>query len=36
MILALDPVGPHLEQVAQDWSTGVDHGPAWPAKIVSA
>lgn len=36
MQLALDPVGPHLEQVAQDWSTGVDHGLAWPSKIVSA
>jgi alkylation response protein AidB-like acyl-CoA dehydrogenase len=36
MQLALDPVGPHLEQVAQDWSNGVDHGPAWPARIVSA
>jgi alkylation response protein AidB-like acyl-CoA dehydrogenase len=35
MMLALDPVGPHLEQVAQDWSNGVDHGAAWPAKIVS-
>jgi alkylation response protein AidB-like acyl-CoA dehydrogenase len=36
MILALDPIGPHLEQVAQDWSTGVDHGAAWPSRIVSA
>lgn len=36
MALALDPVGPHLEQVARDWSEGVDHGAAWPSKIVSA
>ncbi len=36
MMLTLDPVGPHLEQVAQDWSNGVDHGATWPAKIVSA
>lgn len=36
MALALDPVGPHLEQVARDWSNGVDHGAAWPSKIVSA
>lgn len=36
MTLALDPVGPHLERVAEDWSSGVDHGAAWPAKIVSA
>ena len=32
MVLALDPIGPHLEQIARDWSTGVDHGAAWPAK----
>lgn len=36
MALTLDPVGPHLERVAEDWSTGVDHGMAWPAKLVSA
>jgi alkylation response protein AidB-like acyl-CoA dehydrogenase len=36
LMLALDPVGPHLEQVARDWSEGVDHGSTWPSKIVSA
>jgi alkylation response protein AidB-like acyl-CoA dehydrogenase len=36
LVLALDPVGPHLEQVARDWSEGVDHGATWPSKIVSA
>jgi alkylation response protein AidB-like acyl-CoA dehydrogenase len=36
MVMALDPIGPHLEQVAQEWSTGVDHGAAWPARIISA
>jgi alkylation response protein AidB-like acyl-CoA dehydrogenase len=36
MALAFDPIGPHLDQVAEDWSNGVDHGGAWPAKIVSA
>jgi len=36
MILALDPIGPHLDQVASDWSTGIDHGAEWPSKIVSA
>lgn len=34
MMLAYEPIGPLLEQVAQDWSNGVDHGGAWPAKIV--
>jgi alkylation response protein AidB-like acyl-CoA dehydrogenase len=36
MALAFDPIVPHLEAVANDWSNGVDHGAAWPAKIVSA
>jgi len=36
MVLAFDPIIPHIEQVAQDWSNGVDHGGNWPAKIVSA
>jgi alkylation response protein AidB-like acyl-CoA dehydrogenase len=36
MALTLDPVMPHLDAVAADWSAGADHGAAWPAKIVSA
>jgi len=36
MMLAFDPITPHIEQVAEDWSNGVDHGATWPAKIVSA
>jgi alkylation response protein AidB-like acyl-CoA dehydrogenase len=36
MVLAFDPIGPHLDRVAENWSNGVDHGGAWPAKIVSA
>jgi alkylation response protein AidB-like acyl-CoA dehydrogenase len=36
MMLAFDPIGPHLEQIAEDWSNGVDHGASWPSKIVSA
>jgi alkylation response protein AidB-like acyl-CoA dehydrogenase len=36
MILAFEPIAPHIEQVAEDWSNGVDHGATWPAKIVSA
>lgn len=36
MVLALESVGPQLERVAQDWSDGVDHGPAWAIKILSA
>jgi alkylation response protein AidB-like acyl-CoA dehydrogenase len=36
MMLTFDPIGPHLDRVAEDWSGGVDHGAAWPAKLVSA
>jgi alkylation response protein AidB-like acyl-CoA dehydrogenase len=36
MALALDPIEPHLERVAADWSTGVDHGATWPKTIFSA
>jgi alkylation response protein AidB-like acyl-CoA dehydrogenase len=36
MVMAFDTIGPQLEQVAEDWTNGVDHGLAWPAKIVSA
>jgi alkylation response protein AidB-like acyl-CoA dehydrogenase len=36
MGLALEGIEPHLERVAADWSDGVDHGAAWPAKIFAA
>jgi alkylation response protein AidB-like acyl-CoA dehydrogenase len=36
MALALDPIAPHLDHVAEEWSNGIDHGAAWPSKIVSA
>jgi alkylation response protein AidB-like acyl-CoA dehydrogenase len=36
MALALEPIEPHLERIATDWSSGVDHGGLWPAKIVAA
>jgi alkylation response protein AidB-like acyl-CoA dehydrogenase len=32
----MEPIAPHLERIAEDWSNGVDHGGAWPLKIVSA
>jgi alkylation response protein AidB-like acyl-CoA dehydrogenase len=35
MGLALESIGPYLDRVADDWSTGVDHGAAWPAKIFA-
>jgi alkylation response protein AidB-like acyl-CoA dehydrogenase len=36
MVLGLESVGPHLDRVAHDWSTGVDHGAGWVIKIVGA
>ena len=36
MTLALDTIEPHLERVATDWSSGVNHGAAWPKEIFSA
>ncbi len=36
MALELEAIEPHLDRVAEDWSTGVAHGATWPAKIVAA
>ena len=36
MALLLEGLLPHLERVAEDWSSGVDHGGLWPSKIVAA
>ncbi|MEM1278442.1 MAG: acyl-CoA dehydrogenase family protein [Cyanobacteria bacterium P01_H01_bin.152] len=36
MTLKFETIGPQLEKIAEDWSTGVDYGEAWPSKLVSA
>lgn len=36
MALELEAIEPHLDRVSDDWSLGVDHGAAWPAKILAA
>jgi alkylation response protein AidB-like acyl-CoA dehydrogenase len=36
MAMELEAIEPHVEKLARDWSEGVDHGPAWPAKICAA
>lgn len=36
MVIELESIGPHLEKVAEEWSTGVDHGAQWPLKIFAA
>ena len=36
MVLELEAIGPHIERIAHEWSSGTDHGGAWPLKIVAA
>ena len=36
MGIALETIEPLLERIAVDWSTGVNHGAMWPAKIFTA
>lgn len=36
MVIEMEGIGPHLDRVAQEWSDGVDHGPAWVVRIVAA
>jgi alkylation response protein AidB-like acyl-CoA dehydrogenase len=36
MQLQIEAMGPQVRSVAEDWSNGVDHGAAWPMKIVAA
>jgi alkylation response protein AidB-like acyl-CoA dehydrogenase len=36
MVIELEGIGPQLDRLADDWTQGVDHGGAWPVKIVAA
>jgi alkylation response protein AidB-like acyl-CoA dehydrogenase len=36
MAIELEGMTAHLDRIADDWSTGVDHGGLWPAKLVAA
>ncbi len=36
MVMEMEAIQPHIEKIAQDWSEGVDHGPAWGLKIIAA
>jgi len=35
MVLANESIKPYLERTCDDWTNGVDHGAAWPSKIVA-
>ena len=36
MAMALEGIEPHLDRVAEEWSSGKDWGALWPSKIVAA
>ena len=36
MDMELDAIKSHVERIAADWSTGVNYGGLWPAKLVAA
>lgn len=36
MGIELEGIGPHLDRIADDWSSGVDHGGMWVAKLFAA
>lgn len=36
MVLEMEAIGPHIDRIAEEWSTGVDHGALWGLKIVAA
>ena len=36
MGIELEGIGPHLDRIATDWCTGVDHGAMWVAKLFAA
>ena len=36
MAMEVEAMGPYLDRLADDWTNGVDHGMAWPLKIVAA
>ena len=36
MVIEFEGIGPHIEKIADDWSSGVDYGAEWGLKIVAA
>ncbi len=36
MTLELESMGPHVDRIAEEWASGVDHGATWPMKLVAA
>jgi alkylation response protein AidB-like acyl-CoA dehydrogenase len=36
MVIEMESISPHLDEVVQDWSDVVDYGHGWGSKIVAA
>lgn len=36
MVIELESIGPHLDSIAGDWSSGVNYGAEWPSKLFAA
>ena len=36
IVIELDGMTAHADRIAEDWTSGVDHGAMWPAKLVAA
>jgi alkylation response protein AidB-like acyl-CoA dehydrogenase len=35
MVMELEAIAAHLDTTAREWAEGVDHGTAWPIKLIS-
>ncbi len=35
MVIELEAIGPQVDRLGDDWTQGVNHGGAWPVKIVA-
>jgi len=35
MVIEMEGIGPQIDRIADDWTQGVNHGGAWPVKIVA-
>jgi alkylation response protein AidB-like acyl-CoA dehydrogenase len=35
MVIELESIGPQVDRIADEWTQGVNHGNAWPVKLVA-
>src|SRR5262245_47939127 len=36
MVMEMEGIGPQLDRIADDWTDGVERGPAWPVRFIAA